>query len=85
MLNLSLLKDLLIAPVNRVEPSLLEVDHLMRRFRHLEVNFALTYLVGLLAKLELAALLDPQHLLVPALIPLRRLADAKDVPSRQVG
>lgn len=64
------------------EFTMADVEHLMRRFQHLEISFALTYLVSLLAKFELAAPLDSQNLLVPALLPLKRLASA---PDRQVG
>ncbi|KAL5106948.1 hypothetical protein TcWFU_006710 [Taenia crassiceps] len=73
VLKLSRLKDLLIVPMGSTGTSFMDVDHLMHRFQHLEVSFALTYLVGLLAKFELAAPLDSQHLLVPALLPLRNL------------
>uniref|UniRef100_A0A158RE58 non-specific serine/threonine protein kinase n=1 Tax=Hydatigena taeniaeformis TaxID=6205 RepID=A0A158RE58_HYDTA len=75
VLKLSRLKELLIVPMASAETSSSDVDRLMHRFQHLEVSFALTYLVGLLAKFELAAPLDSQHLLVPALLPLRNSSD----------
>lgn len=91
-MNLSRLKDLLTStetPNVSSEPENSEnIDRLMCRFQHLEISFALTYLVGLLGKFELAAPLDSQHLLVPALLPMRKLADFEskfsDAPNRQV-
>uniref|UniRef100_A0A5K3G062 COR domain-containing protein n=1 Tax=Mesocestoides corti TaxID=53468 RepID=A0A5K3G062_MESCO len=67
VLNLSRLKDLLTA--NEVPQEGPVLEQLMGKFHHLEVSFALTYLVGLLAKFELAVPLDSQHLLIPALLP----------------
>lgn len=91
VLNLSRLKELLIPQKIQIsaEPkSSGDIDQLMRRFQHLEASFAVTYLVNMLAKFELVAPLDSQHLLVPALLPLRRLADLdskdSDAPNRQV-
>lgn len=84
MLKLSRLKDLLIIPMVSTDSSSMDVDRLMHRFQHLEVSFALTYLVGLLAKFELAAPLDSQHLLVPALLPLRN-SPGIAASNRQVG
>ncbi|KAM7533897.1 hypothetical protein Aperf_G00000117352 [Anoplocephala perfoliata] len=91
VLNLSRLKDLLTSPKipTITDPkSSGDIDKLMRRFQHLEVSFAVTYLVSLLAKFELVAPLDSQHLLVPALLPSRRLADlaskVSDAPNRQI-
>nr|CDS25898.1 leucine rich repeat serine:threonine protein [Hymenolepis microstoma] len=92
VLNLSRLKDLLISsdiPSVPVAPEKSEdIDRFMRRFQHLEVSFALTYLVGLLGKFELGAPLDSQHLLVPPLLPMRKLADfnwkISDAANRQI-
>ncbi|KAL5961249.1 Leucine-rich repeat serine/threonine-protein kinase 1, partial [Taenia solium] len=83
VLKLSRLKDLLIIPTISPDTSSMDVDRLMHRFQHLEVSFALTYLVGLLAKFELAAPLDSQHLLVPALLPLRNSSSIA-ASSRQI-
>uniref|UniRef100_A0A158QE53 Non-specific serine/threonine protein kinase n=1 Tax=Hymenolepis diminuta TaxID=6216 RepID=A0A158QE53_HYMDI len=92
VLNLSRLKELLTSTetpnVSGESENSADIDRLMCRFRHLEVSFALTYLVGLLGKFELAAPLDSQHLLVPALLPMRKLADFdskfSNVPNRQI-
>nr|CDS21207.1 leucine rich repeat serine:threonine protein [Echinococcus granulosus] len=75
VLKLSRLKDLLVVPMVSTEASSVDADRIMHRFQHLEISFALTYLVELLAKFELAAPLDSHHLLVPALLPLRNSAN----------
>uniref|UniRef100_A0A0R3T3W3 non-specific serine/threonine protein kinase n=1 Tax=Rodentolepis nana TaxID=102285 RepID=A0A0R3T3W3_RODNA len=92
VLNLSRLKDLLISSDIQSVPVAPEksedIDRFMHRFQHLEVSFAMTYLVGLLGKFELGAPLDSQHLLVPVLLPMRKLADfnwkISDAPNRQI-
>lgn len=52
------------------------------RFVDIERSFAFTYLVGLLAKFELAVPLDSQHLLIPTLLPAKW--DSRATVARQV-
>ncbi|VDN34921.1 unnamed protein product [Dibothriocephalus latus] len=56
-----------------------------RQFEHLDRTLALTYLVGLLIKFELAVPLDSRHLLMPTLLPAKspRTAGNAEAISRQ--
>nr|VZI44507.1 unnamed protein product [Spirometra erinaceieuropaei] len=80
VLKLSALGELLAAETS------CDGDLANSQFEHLDRTLALTYLVGLLIKFELAVPLDAHHLLMPTLLPTkspRTSGDAEAIP-RQV-